>query len=681
MENNNKSNLNLRAVTDKDIRWAAEHLGLNKNAFHGKNYDDPRSDALKNMQTLDVAACPGRGKTTLMVAKLAILAENWSHRTRGICVLSHTNKAREVIEAKLGNTKAGGNLLSYPHYIGTIHGFVNGFLALPWLRSLGYPINVIETEICQKRRWMDLPRNTRESLERKHTQKILAIKLPDFSVGDISWGKNGTLGRSTNTYQDIINVCKQSADDGYFCFDEMFMWANDLLNNMPFTSNTIQSRFPMLFIDEAQDNSEDQSAILNRVFMASDSSVIRQRFGDANQAIYDSMYSKAAETDIFPSENAIDIPNSYRFSQEIANLANPLGLEPIPGGLIGHGPANSFFSGANKAIHTIFIFDENSIDKVMEVYAKLIIDSFSEQKLNSDNFIATAIGQVHRPPDEESDNKFPHHIGSYWPEYDHELSKSDPIPHTFVQYILTGQTLAERKNEAFPAVEKIAEAVLRLSSLCGEKLNYHSRRYKHRFVKGLVVDYPLANRLYECLISTFAIEKSTLTKEIWDYCWNVIVLEIAGIIATENLTGEDVDEFVQWDTTEDKAHSGQIALSKKDNIYHYPSSSPKVKIRMGSIHSVKGDEHTATLVLETFWNTHNLEDIMKWFMKGKSTQECSGVQRPSRMKLHYVAMSRPTHLLCLAMKRSSFEDCNGEIDKNLISKVEAMGWNIQHIRT
>ena len=104
----------------------------------------------------------------------------------------------------------------------------------------------------------------------------------------------------------------------------MFMWANGLLNNMPFTSNSIQSRFPMLFIDEAQDNSEDQSAILNRVFMASDSSVIRQRFGDANQAIYDSMYSKAAETDIFPSENAIDIPNSYRFSQEIANLANPL---------------------------------------------------------------------------------------------------------------------------------------------------------------------------------------------------------------------------------------------------------------------------------------------------------------------------------------------------------------------
>ena len=81
-------------------------------------------------------------------------------------------------------------------------------------------------------------------------------------------------------------------------------------------------------------------------------------------------------------------------------------------------------------------------------------------------------------------------------------------------------------------------------------------------------------------------------------------------------------------------------MLKKDNIYHYPSSSQKVKIRMGSIHSVKGDEHTATLVLETFWNTHNLEYIMKWFMKGKSALDCSGVKRPSRMKLHYVAMQQ-----------------------------------------
>ena len=191
--------------TDDNIRWAANHLGLKDNAFHGADGADPRSRVLKSMESLDVAACPGSGKTTLLVAKLAILAENWPYRTRGICVLSHTNKAREVIEVKLGNTKAGRNLLSYPHYVGTIHGFVNEYLALPWLRSLGYPIKVIETDICQRRRWYGLHQNVRNSLEKRHSQNILHIRSPDFSVGEIAWGKKGRfLGRGTDTYKDIV---------------------------------------------------------------------------------------------------------------------------------------------------------------------------------------------------------------------------------------------------------------------------------------------------------------------------------------------------------------------------------------------------------------------------------------------------------------------------------------------
>jgi superfamily I DNA/RNA helicase len=82
---------------------------------------------------MDVAACPGSGKTTVLIAKLAILAKKWKYRTRGLCVLSHTNAARKIIENRLGNSSEGRRLLSYPHFIGTIHSFVNEFLAIPCL--------------------------------------------------------------------------------------------------------------------------------------------------------------------------------------------------------------------------------------------------------------------------------------------------------------------------------------------------------------------------------------------------------------------------------------------------------------------------------------------------------------------------------------------------------------------
>ena len=53
--------------------------------------------------------------------------------------------------------------------------------------------------------------------------------------------------------------------------------------------------------------------------------------------------------------------------------------------------------------------------------------------------------------------------------------------------------------------------------------------------------------------------------------------------------------------------------------------------------------------------------------RGKSVPE--GTRMLGRLKLHYVAMTRPTHLLCLAMRRDAFTE--GELDI-----LKARGWAI-----
>ena len=75
--------------------------------------DGNRSDIIKNLESIDIQAFPGSGKTTILIAKLAILAKKWSYTNAGICVLSHTNVAREEIEERLGNTDIGKKLLMY----------------------------------------------------------------------------------------------------------------------------------------------------------------------------------------------------------------------------------------------------------------------------------------------------------------------------------------------------------------------------------------------------------------------------------------------------------------------------------------------------------------------------------------------------------------------------------------
>lgn len=132
-------------ITDVDVDWVIELMGLD-------TLDEPRRNFLKSMDTVDVAACPGSGKTTLVVAKLAILARHWKSRMQGICVLSHTNAAREEIEKRLGGTEVGQRLLRFPHYIDTIHGFTGRFLASPWLRSKGISLQAIDDEATHKAR-------------------------------------------------------------------------------------------------------------------------------------------------------------------------------------------------------------------------------------------------------------------------------------------------------------------------------------------------------------------------------------------------------------------------------------------------------------------------------------------------------------------------------------------------
>ena len=56
-------------ITDDDIDWIEALLKDIK-------FDRCRRNIIKNLESVDVQACPGSGKTTVLVAKLAILSKN-----------------------------------------------------------------------------------------------------------------------------------------------------------------------------------------------------------------------------------------------------------------------------------------------------------------------------------------------------------------------------------------------------------------------------------------------------------------------------------------------------------------------------------------------------------------------------------------------------------------------------
>ena len=628
-------------IDNPDIAWSCNLLGLPATAFSGVDGTDPRLQVIRSMDTLDVEACPGSGKTTLLVAKLAILGRKWTGARCGLCVLSHTNVARREIETRLGNTAPGRSLLGFPHFIGTIHGFVNEFLALPWLRAQGYPIEMIDDEVSLNRRWHKLSFSTRRALEtNRNTEQRLRFVTADFDLGGVKWGR-GKLGTDTDTYRAMRSACMNSAQEGYFCHDEMFVWASDLIDKFPEMTTWMRTRFPFLFIDEFQDTSEPQSRLLYRIFLEGDNPVVRQRLGDANQAIYQfAGQTKGALTDGFPSaEVRIDLPNSFRFAQSIADLTNPLAVEP------------QHLRGLRildiDRPHAIFLFDDASVAHVLSCYATYLLDIFSEDELGRGVF--TAVGAVHRPG---ADDRLPRSVGNYWTAYDYEIGVSEPHPKTLVQHVFAGRRLAQITGETHSAVEQVAVGLFRLLRLANPGLSLNNRRRRHRYFLELLDEHPEAKTIYLDFIRFLCVEREPLTEVKWEEKWRRSITKILQTITGDLEYSGVVDEFLTWRDADGPAKV-EAEHCRSDNIFRFPVANPAISIRVGSIHSVKGETHMATLVMDTFYRTHHLKTLKAW-ITGKNVGgvgESESTQ--SRLRLHYVAMSRPSHLLCLAMREDS----------------------------
>ena len=74
-------------ISDQDIQ-AVEELLLP----HGAHFQEDARNVMRYWHSADVAACPGSGKTTVLLAKLKLLVDRMPlENGAGICVLSHTN--------------------------------------------------------------------------------------------------------------------------------------------------------------------------------------------------------------------------------------------------------------------------------------------------------------------------------------------------------------------------------------------------------------------------------------------------------------------------------------------------------------------------------------------------------------------------------------------------------------
>lgn len=653
----NDTQLDMPVVTDHDIAWVENLMHL--------TLDDERRLFLKCKSSIDVAACPGSGKTTLVVAKLAILARKWPYRSRGICVLSHTNVAREEIESRLSAVPNGYSLLNYPHFIGTIHAFSNRFLGLPYLRSLGISDVVVDDILTHEYRKKSIGAKfygLNNFLQQKHAA-FESLRLTSTSFDFSLRGKDFPAGPHTPSFSVAKEAVRSSAENGYFCFDEMFVLAQALINKEPKICTWLAARFPFVMIDEVQDTNQEQGILLRSIFPIS-SPVVMQRVGDDNQAIYN--YSGDIEDSAlgFPQAGHHSLSKSFRFGQEIADFAAPFAKSPVQPSLAGCGPQKH--TGCAKR-HTIFIFPQNDTSKVLQSFGELALEIFSDEQIESKHRIM-AIGSVHnRKEDVTPEKHHPKYVSDYWQYYSPEKSSKKEHPRLLLEYFFSSLQLAFSKDCISDATNKIASGIVRMCKMNGS--NIAKGRSAHQAIIACLKDHTDSNERIK-KYNNFVLKYLQNTTQIDERCWKNIKKEMNEIfegVFVQNIDFCNDNTFLEWQSNIYAQEASSVNI-KKANVCVVEKAGRQVNIYLDSIHGVKGQTHLATLLLDTYSNGHFFKKLLTFLIDAK----CKNSNPP--IEQAYVALTRPTHLLCLAIPDSSLGDVKKS--KQNISCLEARGWRV-----
>jgi DNA helicase-2/ATP-dependent DNA helicase PcrA len=613
--------------------------------------DAERRAVLLEGGTRDVSAAPGSGKTTVLAAKLLLMARKWPYDRRGICVLSHTNVAREEIQKRLAATPDGSRLLAYPHFIGTIHAFLNQFLALPYLRSEGLEVDVIDDEVFANRAIGMAMRKAplRGWAANNDGVKPMVGGLVFRGCGLDLVSDGGMLPKpDSKSYPLLREIKLELTEKGVFRYADMFAFAEALLKKSPTLRDRLSKRFPLVFIDEMQDTSWAQEDLLNRLF---DGTVTVQRLGDLNQRILGSDEGAANLT--FPRAAALSISTSKRFGPAIAAA--------VSGVRVG----GAAVVGTSADVHPpmLLTYATARVGEVLNLFGQKVLERFSDEQLSKGSVKALCARKQGDAKEEPGRS-----LIDYWPAYAGDAKSSGLRSERFWALLASprlatsaASTLADRAGDAKRAV------LLALRAAGSEHV-------------AAVRDGPqLLRQLQEAGQDTAPVRLlcRTLTLDGSLGASQASRLDVPGLFY-QALTGLlpaalSLADFAKLSVFAEPEDAPEVELEQRDcRVEH---GGRQVHVAIGSVASMKGETHLATLVLESFgWPSRRFD--LKLAMPVLAGLEA----RDPKMTEHqlalfrnlYVGMSRPSSFLCITANE-------GRVTDACRKGLAAQGWVVEHL--
>lgn len=676
-----------------------KHINQAEKIFiNGNTFDTERIDFITNLETCDLLAVPGSGKTTALLAKLYCLAQNMPFENgSGILVLAHTNHAIDEIEYKL--KKHCPQLFEYPNFIGTIQSFVNKFLAnQACYEKYNSYIRKNEDELYEKEvknffyndlKWEneDNPQKEKRlknllygkanykknglSSKERIINTIEFLKYLDFDIINrkFTYGdKKTTLykfgGTANHFYLEIENWKESLYKMGLLNYKDSFNISNwNLINNAQIIS-VLQNRFKYVFIDEMQDLEDFQIKIIDDVFNTNESKTIIQRIGDVNQSIFNSGKKVKIECDWKP-RNKKFLKNSLRLTNEVASLVNKFILEPqydnCDDRLVVKG-----CKIIDKTIlpHLIIINKKTTGEQIKEKFNKLIIDNKLHESESNKKDGFHIIGWSTEWDDEEKsiDSKGikRYRLKDFFNDYQKESKQKKEDFNCLKKHLY----LFDKEKQTLEAIRKsILNALVRILRI--EEI-YKDQAIKHYYRKTNLIEFfkSQGDEFYD-----------NFNSKLFSWCFDIVTKKNYVDVYEDLKKFIESNSFIGLNWYNEENYFPKLINKSKDflneefdfqlsaeNSKNGKAQTHEIEIRLSSVHAVKGQTHCATMYIESsYYNYETKKTQIKDVLlgknhtfkigeksKGKNAGE-KDAQAKQALKMMYVGFSRPTHLLCFTV--------------------------------
>lgn len=645
----------------------------------GCHFDDERIQFINRLESGDLLAVPGSGKTTTLRAKLYCMAKELPMKNgRGILALSHTNVAVNELKKMLQNHCP--QLFEYPNFIGTIQEFVDVFLAMPYyVQKYGHKVDMIDEEryvqVCEglmsKSRWESnyLKRKLMYAKDYRKIRlgyandgrRILRYGIDGNEVviePEAKWKREEDAEEKvTQLTNFLIKMKEKILDFGVLHYDDCYYLAETNIRDHSDIIDILRERFAYVFVDEAQDMKEYQLNIIDKCFNCD--SVVLQRIGDPNQSIFDgfSMYNT------WETRNPYFINNSLRLTHEVASVVDHLVLDR---GDDGHGGARFVVNGVRPQEPVIprylLLYSQDSIGRLKEKFKEVIQSHHLESLAEARKFGFHIVGWNSEAKNDEAHRR----LEDIFPEYHRCLSKPNADPNTLSEHIQLERHLGNFKESRRTVLEVFVKVVRRAGQRADDRRSFTANKLLAVVKEKVHAEQQFKVELLEC------------TKKLSEGAWRD-AYSIIKATTTKWLN----DFFLQQPNEKVRAYFGDafVPLIIKEDA----QNADDIPISIGTVHSVKGMTHCATMYVETSYNNkYESEYMIEVKTKGRGKNKERTVTSPFLMqdlqpngnnaamakRMLYVGFSRPTHLLCYASEKRLWMD-------DILQMMEDAGWKIE----